>query len=36
MKKLKTSRIFQVSNQEIKVFAEKDPANIPWGKIGLM
>ena len=25
---------FKVSNQEIKVFAEKDPANIPWGKVG--
>ena len=25
---------FEISNQEIKVFAEKDPANIPWGKIG--
>ena len=25
---------FKISNQEIKVFAEKDPANIPWGKEG--
>ena len=25
---------FKISNQEIKVFAEKDPANIPWGKVG--
>ena len=25
---------FKVSNQEIKVFSEKDPANIPWGKVG--
>ena len=25
---------FQIGNQEIKVFAEKDPANIPWGKVG--
>ena len=25
---------FEISNQEIKVFAEKDPANIPWGKVG--
>jgi|TARA_B100001057_G_scaffold461504_1_gene513560 glyceraldehyde 3-phosphate dehydrogenase len=24
---------FKISNQEIKVFAEKDPANIPWGKV---
>ena len=25
---------FKISNQEIKVFAERDPANIPWGKVG--
>ena len=25
---------FKISNQEIKVFAEKDPVNIPWGKVG--
>ncbi len=25
---------FKISNQNIKVFAEKDPANIPWGKVG--
>ena len=25
---------FKINNQEIKVFAEKDPANIPWGKVG--
>ena len=25
---------FKISNQEIKVFAEKDPANIAWGKLG--
>ena len=25
---------FKILNQNIKVFAEKDPANIPWGKIG--
>ena len=32
---IKTSQDgFKVSNQEIKVFAEKDPANIPWGKVG--
>ena len=24
---------FKVSNQNIKVFAERDPANIPWGKV---
>ena len=26
---------FKIGNQEIKVFAEKDPTNIPWGKIGV-
>tara|TARA_B100000965_G_scaffold327856_1_gene290784 strand:+ start:916 stop:1920 length:1005 start_codon:yes stop_codon:yes gene_type:complete len=26
---------FKISNQNIKVFAERDPANIPWGKIGV-
>ena len=25
---------FKIGNQEIKVFAERDPANIPWGKVG--
>ncbi len=25
---------FKIGNQEIKVFAEKDPANIAWGKVG--
>ncbi len=25
---------FKIGNQEIKVFAEKDPANIPWAKVG--
>ncbi len=25
---------FKVSNQNIKVFAERDPANIPWRKVG--
>ncbi len=25
---------FKVGNQDIKVFAERDPANIPWGKVG--
>ena len=25
---------FKVGSQNIKVFAEKDPANIPWGKVG--
>ena len=25
---------FKLGDQEIKVFAEKDPANIPWGKVG--
>ncbi len=25
---------FEVSNQKIRVFAERDPTNIPWGKIG--
>ena len=24
---------FKIGNQDIKVFAEKDPANIPWGKV---
>ena len=24
---------FKISNQNIKVFGEKDPANIPWGKV---
>ena len=25
---------FQIGDQNIKVFAEKDPAKLPWGKIG--
>ena len=25
---------FKVGNQDIKVFAERDPGNIPWGKVG--
>ena len=25
---------FKILNQDIKVFAEKDPANLPWGKAG--
>ena len=25
---------FKILNHNIKVFAEKDPSNIPWGKIG--
>ena len=25
---------FKIGDQEIKVFAEKDPINIPWGKVG--
>jgi glyceraldehyde 3-phosphate dehydrogenase len=25
---------FQIGNQKIKVFAERDPAKLPWGKIG--
>ena len=32
---IKTSKDgFIVSNHNIKVFAEKDPTNIPWGKVG--
>ena len=32
---IKTSKDgFKISNQDIKVFAERDPANIPWGKVG--
>ena len=26
---------FKISNQNIKVFGERDPANIPWGKVGV-
>jgi glyceraldehyde 3-phosphate dehydrogenase len=26
---------FKILNQDIKVFAERDPANLPWGKIGV-
>ena len=26
---------FKLANQDIKVFAEKDPKNIPWGKVGV-
>ena len=29
-----TTEGFQIGGQDIKVFAEKDPANLPWGKIG--
>ena len=25
---------FQIGDQNIKVFAEKDPSRLPWGKIG--
>ena len=25
---------FKIAHHDIKVFAEKDPANIPWGKVG--
>ena len=25
---------FQIGDQNIKVFAERDPADLPWGKIG--
>ena len=25
---------FKILNQNIKVFAERDPANLPWGKVG--
>ena len=25
---------FQIADHDIKVFAEKDPSNIPWGKVG--
>ncbi len=25
---------FKIGNQEIKVFSEKEPASIPWGKVG--
>ena len=32
---IKTSKDgFKISNQDIKVFAERDPANIPWSKVG--
>ena len=32
---IKTSKDgFKLANQDIKVFAEKDPKNIPWGKVG--
>eukprot|EP00892_Ulva_mutabilis_P009667 jgi/Ulvmu1/7072/UM033_0133.1 len=30
-----TEGSFTVNNQEIKAFAEKDPANIPWGDVGV-
>ena len=26
---------FQIGGQNIKVFAERDPAKLPWGKIGV-
>ncbi len=29
-----SSNGFKISNHDIKVFAERDPANIPWGKVG--
>ena len=29
-----TKEGFKISDHNIKVFAEKDPANIPWGKVG--
>ena len=29
-----TGEGFQIGDQNIKVFAEKDPAKLPWGKIG--
>ncbi len=29
-----TKEGFEISNQKIKVFAEKDPGNIPWGEVG--
>ena len=29
-----TSDGFQIGDQNIKVFAEKDPAKLPWGKVG--
>ncbi len=29
-----TKEGFKISKSEIKVFAEKDPENIPWGKVG--
>ena len=29
-----TSEGFQIDDQNIKVFAERDPAKLPWGKIG--
>ena len=25
---------FQIGDQNIKVFAERDPAKLPWGKLG--
>ena len=29
-----TSEGFQIGDQNIKVFAERDPAKLPWGKVG--
>ena len=29
-----TKEGFQIDDQNIKIFAERDPANLPWGKIG--
>ena len=26
---------FKILNQDIKVYAERDPANLPWGKVGV-
>ena len=31
---ISTSEGFKINNQNIKVFSEKDPANIPWGDVG--
>ena len=32
---IKTSKDgFKIANHEIRVFAERDPSNIPWGKVG--
>tara|TARA_Y100000590_G_scaffold460761_1_gene620843 strand:+ start:41 stop:1045 length:1005 start_codon:yes stop_codon:yes gene_type:complete len=31
---ISTNEGFKINNQNIKVFSEKDPANIPWGDVG--